>query len=418
MGNALDQDRKVIKTIKIRLYPDSESARAFQEMMEAYRDACNAMSEYMFSKDVHMGKLILNTAMYHHVREVYRLKSQMAQSAARTVKARYKAVDEFMKQHPYRFRDKEGVWHTAERTVEWLKKPIYFSKPQVDLVHRQDYSFTDHGTLLSINTLGKRRKISFTVPEYFQGFLDDGWKLGTAHILCRDGKWYLHIPATAPACAEAFDPAAVRQVVGIDRGLRFLAVTYDGDGKCLFLDGKAVMDKRDRFRKVRAGLQSKGTKSAKRVLKRISGRENRWMADVNHRASKTLVQKYGAGTLFVVEDLTDVSFDQRSLSKGDARWREKFRSWAFFQFGQFLTYKADAAGSFVLSVPEDYTSQRCPKCGRIRKENRKHGLHEYICDRCGYRSNDDRIGAMNIHALGMRYVGGDPEPHFTKPEMN
>ena len=178
------------------------------------------------------------------------------------------------------------------------------------------------------------------------------------------------------------------------------------------------MDKRDRFRKVRAGLQSKGTKSAKRVLKRISGRENRWMADVNHRASKTLVQKYGAGTLFVVEDLTDVSFDQRSLSKGDARWREKFRSWAFFQFGQFLTYKADAAGAFVLSVPEDYTSQRCPKCGRIRKENRKHGLHEYICDHCGYRSNDDRIGAMNIHALGMRYAGGDPEPHFTKPEMN
>lgn len=30
MGNALDQDRKVIKTIKIRLYPDSESARAFR----------------------------------------------------------------------------------------------------------------------------------------------------------------------------------------------------------------------------------------------------------------------------------------------------------------------------------------------------------------------------------------------------
>lgn len=91
---------------------------------------------------------------------------------------------------------------------------------------------------------GERHKVPFTVPEYFQCFLDDGWKLGTAHILCRDGK-------------------------------------------CLFLDGKAVMDKRDRFRKVRAGLQSKGIKSAKRVLKRISGRENRWMADVNHRASKT-----------------------------------------------------------------------------------------------------------------------------------
>ena len=37
------------------------------------------------------------------------------------------------------------------------------------------------------------------------------------------------------------------------------------------------------------------------------------------------------------------------------------------QFEQDLTYKAQAIGSQVLKVKPDYTSQRCPKCGRIQK---------------------------------------------------
>ena len=36
----------------------------------------------------------------------------------------------------------------------------------------------------------------------------------------------------------------------------------------------------------------------------------------------------------------------------------------------------------------------------------------YICDRCGYRSNDDRIAAMNIQMLGTMYVSGVPNPSY------
>lgn len=61
-------------------------------------------------------------------------------------------------------------------------------------------------------------------------------------------------------------------------------------------------------------MQAKGTKSAKRKLKALSGRENRWMSDVNHQLSKALVDYYGANTLFVMEDLAGVSFDEMNLS--------------------------------------------------------------------------------------------------------
>ena len=166
------------------------------------------------------------------------------------------------------------------------------------------------------------------------------------------------------------------------------------------------------FQKVRDELQAKGTKSAKRALKRISGRENRWMTDVNHQVSKTLVVIYGPDTLFVVEDLSDVSFDEKNLNSRSKKSRRELRSWAFYQLEMFLTYKALAAGSMVLKVKADYTSQRCPKCGRIHKENRHHKTHEYICDCCGYRSNDDRVGAMNLETLGGMYIMGNKSPKF------
>lgn len=65
-----------------------------------------------------------------------------------------------------------------------------------------------------------------------------------------------------------------------------------------------------------------------------------------------------------------------------------------------IEYKAKKAGHSVIAVDPRYTSQTCPKCGMVRKANRDKRLHEYQCSNCGYRSNDDRVAAMNIQRLG------------------
>ena len=96
-----------------------------------------------------------------------------------------------------------------------------------------------------------------------------------------------------------------------------MVTSYDEKGKVTFVSGKEIQKKREHFQQVRSELQSKGTKSAKRALKRISGRENRWMSDVNHQISKTLVTKYKAKTLFVLEDLKGVSFSENAVQKTD-----------------------------------------------------------------------------------------------------
>ena len=89
-------------------------------------------------------------------------------------------------------------------------------------------------------------------------------------------------------------------------------------------------------------------------------------------------------------------------------------SWSFYDLETKLEYKAQAIGSKVIKVDAHYTSQRCPKCEIIDKSNRNHKLREYHCKCCGYQSNDDRIGAMNIQYLGIQFLSGIQKPKFEK----
>ena len=397
------------KTIKLRIHVTPEQEVLFRQVTEQYRQACNFVSRYIFDNQFDLTYQSLNKKLYSGLRGLFGLKSQLAQSSIKTTIARYKTVKQQLFRKPYRYKDEDGDWQHIPKTLEWLWNPIFFRRPQADLVRNRDYSFVDDRQALSINTLGERTKCTFE-GNHFAGYLDGSYRLGTAKLVELKGQWYLHIPVTK--AVEDFQKKDIRHVVGIDRGLRFLAVSYDEQGKTEFVSGKKIITKRHKFQEVRRQLQYKGTKSAKRKLKAISGRENRWMSDVNHQISKTLVQKYGKDTLFVLEDLAGVSFEESNLSR-TTKQNYELRSWAFYQLEQFLTYKAHENRSEVLKVSARYTSQRCPKCGTIRKENRNHHKHLYSCQ-CGYESNDDRIGAMNIQLLGTMWISGNDNPRYER----
>ena len=409
----------IVKTMKLHSNVSSDVETLLKDLTTKYSEACNALSEYHFQHGFPLNFMVLQDAMYQTIRNTYGLKSQMAISACKTVTARYKTVQEQLSQKPYKWKDEANTWHYEKRTLEWLWKPVLFGRPQADLVRNRDYSFvTDKKTgeaLLSLNTLSKRVKATFDVPDCFDKYFDGTWQFGTGKLVSLKKEWYFHIPMTKEI-NDDFQREKPTHVVGIDRGLRFILTTYDEKGKSAFVSGKNIMRARQKYNDIRAELQAKGTKSAKRRLKKLSGRENRWMSDVNHRLSKTLVDTYGNGTLFVIEDLQDVSFSEDNLNNRGNKGRNELRSWTFYQLEQYLAYKANETGSYVLKVPANYTSQRCPKCGRILKENRHHDTHTYVCDACGYQSNDDRIGAMNLQMLGTLYVSGDEHPRIRKSE--
>ena len=196
-------------------------------------------------------------------------------------------------------------------------------------------------------------------------------------------------------------------------GLVNVATTNDGS-TTEFFDGEAVRRTRDKYSKVRASLQKKGTKGAKRVLKRLSGRENGWMDDVNHRLSKALVSKHESGTLFVLEDLSEISTGEKNLCSRNSDGRRELRSWAFYDLRKKIEYKARLAGSEVLVVDPRFTSQRCPTCGNVDKTARNHEKHEYVCSKCGAKFDDDEVGAMNLRELGLRHLAGEKNPRFSR----
>ena len=393
-------------TIKIKLITNRVMPE-FKYLSNQFRDACNFVSKWIFNHNFELNQTVINRAIYYDIRQQFNLKAQLAQSVIRSTVARYKTVNTKLKARNYHIYDQlTNQNYYIERDLNWLQKPIKFNKPQADLQRNRDWSFVNGQ--LSINTLGKRVHLSY-ICHGFDQYLDGSWHFGMAKLLQYGKNWYFYISASKEL--PDYDKNQTQHVVGIDRGLRFLTTCYDEKGKTLFTSGKQILRTRRKYKELRRQLQRKNTKSAKRRLRKIGQRENRWMNDVNHCLSKTLVNYYGQNSLFVLEDLKNVTFNTTKHRKKENRYEHN--SWAFYQLEQDLIYKARLNNSSVIKVDAHYTSQRCPKCGRINKSNRNHDLHLYICDRCNYKSNDDRIAAMNIQYLGTQYISGQEQAKFT-----
>ena len=361
-------------TAKIQISVNTDGKVLLDETMSVYSDACNYVADYVF-RTHDLKQLSLNKALYSTLRDKFGLKSQMAQSVFKTVIARYRTI--------------------LENQKEWIKPN--FKKPQYDLVWNRDYSLTQN--CFSVNTLNGRVKLPYFAEGMSKYFDHTIYRFGTAKLVNKHGKYFLHIPVTYDI--KESNISDICNVVGIDRGINFIVATYDSKHKSGFVSGKAIKQKRANYSKLRKELQMRRTPSARRRLLAIGQRENRWMQDVNHQVSKALVMNNPKHTLFVLEDLSGV----RSATE---RVRTKDRyvsvSWSFFDLEQKLIYKAKRNQSTVIKVNPRYTSQCCPVCGHIEKANRNKKLHLFTCKNCGYKSNDDRIGAMNLYRMGIGYL--------------
>ena len=293
-------------TAKIQIVADEADKVLLDETMSVYRNACNYVSDYVF-RTHDLKQFSLNKALYSTLREKFSLKSQMAQSVLKTVIARYKTI--------------------LENQNEWIKPS--FKKPQYDLVWNRDYSLTQN--CFSINTLNGRVKLSYFADGMSKYFDHTIYKFGTAKLVNKHGKYYLHIPVTYDV--EESNISDICNVVGIDRGINFVVATYDSKHKSGFVSGKAIKQKRANYSKLRKELQMRRTASSRRRIKAIGGRENRWMRDINHQVSKALVKNNPKHTLFVLEDLSGI---RNATERVKTKDRYVSVSWSFYDLEQKL----------------------------------------------------------------------------------
>ena len=365
-------------TAKIQILVNPSDKQMLCDTMKSYSDACNYVSDYIY-KTHNLSRYSIQEDTYYQVREIYGLRSQMAVSCVRTVIAKYKTI--------------------LENQKEWIK-PV-FRLPQLDLVWNRDYSLNSKNNIFSVNTLNGRIKVPFC-KNGFEQYFTDNCKFGTAKLVNKHGMFFLHIPVTYEI--SELQKSEVSNVVGIDRGIRFLVATYDSKGKSVFYDGNAVKQKRAHYKALRKQLQQVGTPSSRKRIKAIGQRENRWIQDINHCVSKSLVKNNTEGTLFVIEDLTGIRAATESVKVKD---RYVSVSWSYYDLEQKLSYKALKHHQLVEKVNPAYTSQTCPKCGHTEKANRNKHKHIFCCKNCGYKSNDDRIAAMNLHRMGIELLVPD-----------
>ncbi|MCJ7632273.1 transposase [Candidatus Bathyarchaeota archaeon] len=341
------------QTILIKLVPNETQFAELKETMQQFNEACNTVADTAFQRRV-FNNWQLQHLIYRQIREQFHLSSQMA------VRAISKVADSYKRDKTTKPTfDLNGAMVYDQRILSW--KGLEY---------------------VSILTLRGRQKIPISIGFYQEARID---KIrGQADLILRDGKFYLAATIEAPE-TEPFTPI---DFLGVDLGVKNIATDSDGERWV----GKELNGIRSRHAKLRSKLQTMGTKSAKRLLKKRSGKEYRFATAINHAISKRIVQK-AKDTLrgIALENLKGIRL--RVTVKG-SRQRRVLHSWGFNQLQNFIEYKAKVAGVPVVYIEPKNTSRTCPNCGYIAKTNRDG--EQFYCGKCGFVGHADHIAAVNI----------------------
>jgi len=339
---------------RIKLQPTPEQHALLLQTLEAANAACGYVSDVAWRERV-FGQFKLHKLCYADIRAQFGLGADVAVRVFAKVADAYK-----LDKRTQRTFKPHGAFPFNDRLVSYkLCKQI-----------------------VSIWTMAGRQKMPFAAGEHAAKLLE-GLR-GECDLVYRKGEFYLY------QCCDVDEPPTddVDDFLGVDLGIANIATDSDGTVH----QGKTVKSVRFRHRQLRRKLQAKGTKSARRRLKKLAGKEQRFAKDVNHVISKEIVAKAkDTARGIAVEELTGI----RKRVTARKPQRATLSSWSFAQLRAFIEYKSKLAGVRVAAVDPRNTSRTCPCCGHIDKANRK-TQDKFLCTQCGYSGLADYIAAWNI----------------------
>src|SRR5215471_11007989 len=366
-----------IITAKLKLTTTKEQFEALHQTQLAYRDALNAVSRYAFSQGKTSNVTRLHKGMYSELRVQYHLPSQLACSVERQVSATYKGLWTKLKKNVEHRRKK-----ITKKRFKGLDKPPKYSSPTVQYTYERDYTFQCNQQV-SIGTLGGRISIPYQGYDKHTALIGHGARIGDAKLWYDRHKKQFYLLVSLEIEVPDPTPQRLNEVVGVDVGIHYLAVTATSTGQATFYPGKRTRHTANHYARLRKRLQKKGTRGAKRRLKRIEQRERRLKAQANHTLAKQIIKQH-PHVLIGLEQLTDIrertkrkKRQRKKNGKGYERVSEKARKanrvysqWSFAELHDLISYKTVLAGSLAVKVDADYTSQTCPLCGYRSQENR------------------------------------------------
>jgi len=338
----------------IKLLPTPEQAQALRKTLEVANTACNYISDQAWESKT-FRQFPLHKLTYYPVKEIFDLSAQMVVRAISKVADAYK------------------LDRKAKRTFKPHGAIAFDNRILTYKLDRME---------LNIWTVAGRQKMSFACGKRQLELLKG--QHGESDLCMVKGKFYLMV-----ACdVETPKPIDVEGVLGIDLGIVNIASDSDGGG----FSGAAIEDTRRKFEHRRRNLQRNGSKSARRKLKKISGRQARFQKITNHTISKAIVQiAYDTHRAIALEELGGI----RERVTVRRKQRARHANWSFFQLRQYISYKAERMGVPVIFVDPRNTSRTCPECGCVDKANRK-SQSIFLCVQCGFSAPADTNASRNI----------------------
>ncbi len=354
------------RTIALKLNLSQEQHEALIETQKAFADACNQAVPIVIENRC-WNRVALHHLCYYTIRDsIPSIGSQLICNALKKVCTAYKVLKIKKDQDIPTVIFKEG-------------SSVHYDK--------RTYSIKDNR--VSLYTIRGRIQCEFSMGKFQQEYLDRG-AVKEAELIRKGKRWFFNLVLDLPDGEMKKEGT----VFAVDVGENNLATTSNGT----IHGGGKLRHKRDQFLARRKKLQSNGSKSAKRCLKRISGQERRHVKETNHIISKRIVEEAvasGASTL-VLEDLNTI----RQRIRGKKRMRSRLHRWAWYELQNYVEYKAQAKGLEVIYVNPAYTSQTCSQCGSLGSRKK----HRFTCSNCGSYQHSDCNGAINLLKLGESVV--------------
>ncbi|MGG2462386.1 RNA-guided endonuclease InsQ/TnpB family protein [Streptomyces sp. RGM 3693] len=384
--------------VPVKLLPSPDAAQALRDELAGCNAGANYVSEVAFVNGT-MREYALRKLVYAELRE-RGIKSAAAQQLIRRVVDAYATLRANIRAGNLGKKDSK-----ARAKAE--SKPVVFRKDAAQAYDHRNMGWDIDVQTVAITTMsGRLRGIPFVCsPQQLKTLAQ--YRKGEADLLCKDGTWYLYATCDVPE-ADQCEPAGF---IGVDLGIVNIATASSGYQAA----GRKLNQYRKRQLGLRKKLQKKGTKSAKRLLKKQRRKESRRAKDINHCISKAIVTE-------AERTARGISLEELKGIRERVRLRKPQRvalhSWAFAQLGDFIAYKARRAGVPLVYVDPAYSSKECAECGHIDRFNRIDQAR-FICRGCGVVAHADRNASRVLARRGQAVWDAGRKSHVpaTRPQV-
>ena len=224
----------------------------------------------------------------------------------------------------------------------------------------------------------------------------------------KSGKWFVSIQTQREV--EQVEPTATT-AIGVDLGIAHFATFSDGTYLAPLNSFKRKEAKLAQYQRRMAHKKkfSNNWKKAKAKVQQIHAQIANARRDFLHKATTTLSQNHA---VVFVEDLQVRNMSQSAAGTAETPGKQVAQKsglnkaildqgWG--EFRRQLDYKMAWKGGMLFAVPAHHTSQTCPCCGHVSKDNRQTQAR-FGCVECGYENHADVVGAINVLERGHRLL--------------